>query len=70
MAKYKPRFKAHDGWFEQNAGKSSCSNSIKTRNHKEDVPLRFSHAKNAGFLNFFDGFFSAIIPYQVRTKAA
>ena len=70
MAKYKPRFKAHDGWCELNAGQSSFSNSIKTSNHKEDVPLHFSHAKNAGFLNFFDGFFSAIIPYQVRTKAA
>jgi hypothetical protein len=70
MAKYKPRFKAKPGLFELNAGQSSFSNSIKTSNHKEDVPLHFSHAKYAGFLLFFDGFFSALIPYQVRTKAA
>ena len=70
MAKYKPRFKAKPVLFERNAGQSSFSNSIKTSNHKEDVPLHFSHAKYAGFLMFFNGFFSALIPYQVRTKAA
>ncbi|OFY51850.1 MAG: hypothetical protein A2W85_09335 [Bacteroidetes bacterium GWF2_41_31] len=70
MAKYKPMFMAKPGLFELNAGQSLFSNSIKTRNHKEDVPLRFSHAKYAGFLTFFDGFFSAFSPHHVRTKAA
>jgi len=70
MAKYKPRFMAKLGLFELNAGKSSCSNSIKTRNHKEDVPLQFSHAKYAGSLMFFNGFFSALSSHHVRTKAA
>jgi hypothetical protein len=53
MAKYKPRFKAKPGLFERNAGQSSFSKSIKTSNHKEDVPLHFSHAKYAGFLMLF-----------------
>jgi hypothetical protein len=70
MAKYKPRFKAKPGLFERNAGQSSFSKSIKTSNHKEDVPLHFSHAKYAGSLMFFIGFFSALSSHHVRTKAA
>jgi len=70
MAKYKPRFKAKPGLLELIVGQSLFSNSSKTCNHKEDVPLQFSYAKYAGFLMFFIGFFFALSPNHVRTKAA
>jgi hypothetical protein len=70
MAKYKSRFKAHNGRFELKAGQNSFSNSIKTCKHNGDVPLQFFHEKYADFLVFYDCFFSALSPYQVRTKAA
>jgi hypothetical protein len=70
MAKCNSQFKPKSGFIEPTSGKSLSSDSVKSSVHKEGVPRSFFSKKVACFSTNNDCFFSAVSPYQVRTKAA
>jgi len=70
MVKYNSQFKPKSGFPEQTSIKSWSFNVFNSSGHKEGVPHLIFSKKVACFSTNNDCFFSAVSPYQVRTKAA
>ena len=70
MVKCSSQFKPKSGCIVLTSIKSWSFNVINSSVHKEGVPHSIFSKKVACFSTNNDCFFSAVSPYQVRTKAA